>query len=95
MNSAGSATCTCKNSRFPKPITVVCASDKNASTPKRPMNSWRGCGSDSCSRVRSETVGFTTTRIKSDPMNRASVVYSGAMAEPKFSAGNTASRSMP
>ena len=95
MNSVGSATCTCKNSRFPRPITVVCASDKNASTPKRPMNSWRGCGSDSCSRVRSETVGFTTTRIKSDPMNRASVVYSGAMAEPKFSAGNTASRSMP
>ena len=62
--------------------------------PKRPRNSSRGRGSSRPSRTRCETAGFTATRMSNEPMNRASVVYNGAIADPKFSTGNTAVRSM-
>ena len=74
MKSSGWATCTCRNSRLPSPMSVVCASDSTAMTPKRPRNSSRGFGSCRASRVRADTVGFKATRMSSDPMNSASVV---------------------
>ena len=55
-------------------MSVVCASDSTAMTPKRPRNSSRGFGSCRASRVRADTVGFKATRMSSDPMNSASVV---------------------
>ena len=91
--SRGSATCTCRNSMLPKASTVVWHSDTNANTPKRPRNSWCSFGYPSSIWTLRETSTLMATASSSEPTHSPNVVYSGAICEPKFSAGNTAWRS--
>ena len=95
--SSGFSTCTPTNSMLPRHSTVDCMSDMMTVAPHRPKNSSCDFGfSSPASRfARSETTGFTRTIISRAPTHKASVVYSGAMAEPKLSAANTATRSTP
>ena len=76
MNSHGEVTCTSRKNRLPSAMTVDWASDTTAMTAKRPKNSCRGFGFTSPASfwMRRSAFGLNTTRMRSDPMKRASVV---------------------
>ena len=59
---------------LPRPMRVVCRREMHDIIPKRPRNSSRGLGLRKRCCSRSDTAGFTATRISSEPMNSARVV---------------------
>ena len=69
---------------------VLWASESSATTPKRPQNTSADDGSSSSESVRSEGFSLSATMMSNAPIQSASGVYKGDIAEPKFSTGYTA-----